>query len=129
MEAEYIIASKIAKNVVIIREILHELGIILEDFAFPLLINNTGAIVISGDKKIIRNTRYINICYHHIRDLIEKKTIEISHIPTIGMATDGLTKALMTNKFKEFVELIKVSKIKSDSENNKANNGEDFSNN
>ena len=122
IEAEYIAASKTAKSVVITRGILHELGIIPEDFAFPLLIDNTGAIAISGGEKVTRNARYIDIRYHHIRDLIEKKTIEISHIPTSGMATDGLTKALMANKFKEFVELVGVSKIKadSDSEDNKA---------
>ena len=112
---------------VITRGILHELGIIPEDFTFPLLINNTGAIAVSGGEKIIRNARYIDIHYHHIRDLIEKKTIEISYIPTTGMAADGLIKALMANKFKEFVELVGVSKIKSDSEDNKASDGEDFS--
>ena len=103
------------------------MGIIPEDFAFPLLIDNTGAIAISGGEKVTRNARYIDIRYHHIRDLIEKKTIEISHIPTSGMAADGLTKALMANKFKEFVELVRVSKIKSNSEDNKASDGKDFS--
>ena len=92
-----------AKNMIITRGILHELGIISEDFAFRLLINNIGAIVISEGEKVIH--------YHHIRNLIEKKTIEVSHIPTSGMATDGLTKALMFNKFKEFVELVGISKI------------------
>jgi len=116
-EAEYIAASETVKNVVITCGILHELGIILEDFTFPLLINNTSAIVISGGEKVTRNARHIDIRYHHIRDLIEKKTIEISHIPTGGMAADGLTKALLSNKFKEFVELVGVSKIEpSDSE-------------
>ena len=110
-----------AKNVVITRRILHELGIIPEDFAFPLLINNTGAIAVNGNEKITKNARHINICYHHIQDLIEKKTIEISHILMNEMAVNGLMKVLMINKFKKFIELVEVSKIKaSDSENNKA---------
>ena len=37
--------------------------------------------------------------------------IEISHIPMSGMAADDLTKALLSNKFKEFIELIGISKI------------------
>ena len=58
--------------------------------------------------------------------------IEISHISTGEMAADGLTKALLSNKFKEFVELIRVSKIEassnseasnSEASNSKSNNG------
>src|SRR5436190_19066182 len=70
-EAEYIAISETAKNVIIIHKILHELGIILEDFAFLLLINNTGAIAVSESEKVTRNARHIDIHYHHIRDLIE----------------------------------------------------------
>ena len=110
-EAEYIAASETAKNIVITCRILHKLDIISEDFVFLLLINNISAIAVSGDEKVTRNARHINICYHHIQDLIEKKTIEVSHIPTGGMTADGLTKALLSNKFKEFVELVRVSKI------------------
>src|SRR5436190_18567469 len=110
-EAEYIAASETVKNVIITRGILHELGIISEDFVFLLLIDNTGAIAVSGGEKVTRNARHIDICYHHIWDLIEKKTIEVSHIPTGEMAADGLTKALLSNKFKEFIELVGVSKI------------------
>ena len=43
--------------------------------------------------------------------------IEISHISTDEMIVNDLIKALLSNKFKEFVELIRISKIKlSDSE-------------
>ncbi len=85
-------------------------------------------IVISESEKVIRNTRHINIYYYHIQNLIKKKIIEISHISTDEMTADDLTKALLLNKFKEFVELIRVSKIEisSDSEisNSKTSNNE-----
>src|SRR6266480_212322 len=124
-EAEYIATSETVKNIIITHRILHELSIISEDFAFLLLINNTGAIAVSGSEKVTRNARHIDIHYHHIRDLIEKKTIEVSHIPTGGMAADGLTKALLSNKFKEFVELIEVLKIEtSNGGDSEPNNGE-----
>ena len=110
-EAEYIVVSETAKNVIITHGILHELGIILKDFVFLLLIDNISAIVVSGGEKVTRNARHIDIHYHHIWDLIEKKTIEIFHILTGEMTADGLTKALLSNKFKEFVELIGVSRI------------------
>ena len=78
-------------------------------------------IAISESEKVIRNARHIDICYHHIQDLIEKKIIEISHILTDEMTANNLTKTLLSNKFKEFVELIRVSKIETD---NKTSNND-----
>src|SRR2546421_5644475 len=114
------------KNIIIICRILHELNIILEDFVFSLLINNISMITISENEKVIRNARHINIHYHHIQNLIEKKIIEISHILTGEMTVNDLTKMLLSNKFKEFIELIRVLKIEVSSNskisNSKSNN-------
>ena len=126
-ETEYIAVSETAKNVVIICKILHELNIISKDFAFLLLINNTDMIAISEDEKVIRNAKHIDICYHHIQNLIEKKIIKISHILTDEMIVNDLTKALLSNKFKKFIELIRISKIKISS-NSKFNNSKSSSN-
>jgi hypothetical protein len=94
------------------------------------LIDNTGTIAVSGGEKVTRNARHIDMHYHHIRDLIDKKTIEVSHIPTSGLAADGLTKALMSIKFKESVELIGVSKIEvNDSKVSASNSGDNDKNN
>ena len=49
--------------------------------------------------------------------------IEISHISTDEMTVNDLTKALLSNKFKEFVELIRVLKIEASS-NSKASDYE-----
>ena len=114
-ETEYIVISETVKNVIIICEILYKLNIILKNFTFLLLINNIGVIAVSEDEKVTRNARHIDIHYHHIQDLIEKKIIEISHIPTDEMTADDLTKMLLSNKFKEFIELIEILKIKASS--------------
>ena len=53
--------------------------------------------------------------------------IEIFHISTDEMTVNDLTKALLSNKFKEFVELIRISKIEASS-NSKTSNSE-FNNN
>src|SRR6266487_6060848 len=110
-ETEYIIILKTVKNVIITHRILHKLSIILKDFAFLLLINNIDMIAVSESEKVIRNVRHINICYHHIQNLIEKKIIKISHILTDEMTVNDLTKILLSNKFKEFIKLIEISKI------------------
>ena len=88
-------------------------------------------IAISEDKKVTRNARHINIYYHHIWNLIEKKIIEIFHISTDEMTVNNLTKILLSNKFKEFIELIRISKIElsndepSDSKSNNSNKNDE----
>jgi hypothetical protein len=109
-EAEYIAASETAKNVITTRGILEELGVTEPGFAFPLIIDNTGSIAVSGGEKITRNARHIDIRYYHIRDLIGKGLIEVLHTSSAKMAADGFTKALPEAKFKEFRELIGVSR-------------------
>ena len=132
-EIKYIIISETVKNVLITHKILQELSIISKDFVFLLLIDNISTIAVSESEKVIRNARHIDICYHHIQNLIEKKIIEISHISTGEMTVNDLTNMLLLNKFKEFVELIRILKIEissddkiSDSKasNDKFNNSE-----
>ena len=53
------------------------------------------------------------------------KMIEISHISTDEMTVNDLTKMLLSNKFKEFIKLIRVSKIEpsnSEPSNDESNN-------
>ena len=90
-----------------------------------MLIDNTGVIAVNESEKVTRNARHIDIHYHHIQDLIEKKIIEVSHISTDEMTVNDLTKMLLSNKFKKFVELVRISRIKTDSKasNNDKNDG------
>ena len=104
-------ASKTARNIIVVRGILQELGVVNEDFTFPLLIDNMGSIVLSSGEKVTKNSKHVDIRYHHIRDLVEKGTIQVSHISTREMAADGLTKTLTTAKFREFRDLIGISRI------------------
>src|SRR5437667_1345125 len=98
------------KNIIMIHDILMKLDVILMNFAFSLLIDNMGSIVVSGGEKIICNVRHVNICYHHIRDLIQNDMIEILHILSRDMMMNELTKTLGVIKFKEFRGLIELLK-------------------
>ena len=111
-ETEYIAVSETSRKIISIRSILQELEMIDPDFTFPLLIDNNGAIAVSKDEKITRNTRHIEIRYHHIRDLIEKGVIDVAHIPSAQMAADGFTKPLDATKFGEFRDLIGIEDCK-----------------
>ena len=106
IEAEYIAASETVKSVIVIQEILIKLDIIDEEFNFPLMIDNEGTITIGNDKKITRNAHHIEICYHHIHNLVQKETIKLLQIPSSQMTADSLTKPLKMIKFWQFRSLL-----------------------
>ena len=86
-------------------------------------------IIVNENEKVIRNVRHIDIYYHHIQNLIEKKIIEISHISTNEMTVNNFTKMLLSNKFKEFIELVRISRIEIDSKTGNSKTSNDDKNN
>ena len=49
-------------------------------------------------------TKYINIQYHFIREVLQDKLINIHYIPINDQIADGLTKPLDSTKFKLFIK-------------------------
>src|SRR5205809_701549 len=117
-KTKYIAASETVKSVIVIQEILIKLDIIDEEFNFPLMIDNEEAITIDDSKKITRNAHHIEICYHHIHDLVQKETIELLQISSSEMAADDLTKSLKTIKFRQFQSLLDLCSKNDDNEIN-----------
>ena len=112
IEMKYIAVSKTSCKIISVHNILQELRMINSDFIFSLLIDNNDMIVISKDEKITQNAHHIEICYHHIWNLIEKAVIDISHILLAQMTVDSFTKFLDTIKFDEFCDLIDIENCK-----------------
>ena len=108
IKIKYIAVSEISHKIISIHSILQELKMIDSDFIFLLLIDNNSMIVISKDKKITHNTHHIEICYHHIWDLIEKVIIDVAHILLTQMAADSFTKSLDAVKFSKFRDLVDI---------------------
>jgi len=49
-----------------------------------------------------KRSKYIDISYHFIRDLAEKKRLIITYIPTGEMIADGMTKPLARVAYERF---------------------------
>ena len=64
--------------------------------------DNQGAL--SKNPHLHERSKHIDTCYHFIRDLAEKKKLEISYIPTCDMIADGMTKPLARVAFERFKE-------------------------
>lgn len=56
--------------------------------------DNQGAIHLVKNPILSDRSKHIDISYHYVRDLAEKKRIAVEYIPTNKMIADGLTKPL-----------------------------------
>ena len=56
-----------------------------------------------------KRTRYINVSYYFVRELIINGTLTLIYIPTNEMIVDGLTKALTPAKFAGFIKMLSLN--------------------
>jgi hypothetical protein len=77
--------------------------------------DNQGALALVKNPHLHERSKHIDIQYHHIRDLEEKKKITVSYIPTTEMIADGMTKPLDRTAFLRFKELMGLTSSRSGS--------------
>ena len=58
--------------------------------------DNQGALALAKNLYLYERSKYINIYYYFIRDLIEKGKVDIKYINIVEMIVDGLTKLLLS---------------------------------
>ena len=61
--------------------------------------DNKGSNTLTANPKHYSRTKYIDIKYHYIRQLVDNKDVSIQYIPTAEIAADILTKPLATKAF------------------------------
>ena len=98
-EAEYIAASDAAKEAVWIKKFITELGVVpsISD-AVELRCDNNGAIAQAREPRSHQRSKHILRRYHLIREIIDRKDVEIMRVPTDDNIADPLTKALSQQK-------------------------------
>jgi hypothetical protein len=96
-EAEYRALSDGARDAMYVRQLLIELGV-----------NISGPIVMHEDNQVAKRmaeevatkrSKHIDVCYHHIRELVANGDIIISDCRTDNMLADLLTKPLPRDQF------------------------------
>jgi hypothetical protein len=73
-------------------QVLKELG--FEIGAVPVCVDNQGAIFITSNKVIERQSKHIDICYHYMQELIFDKQVELFYLEGVSNPADTLTKSL-----------------------------------
>lgn len=104
MEAEYVALTECAKEIAWLRNVVDELcglGMNLEKTL--LFCDNKSAIHYARNKFEKSHTKHINIRIHYVRELLENKICELSHISGKRNPADFFTKAVPRDRLQVFV--------------------------
>jgi len=96
-EAEYMALSDCSRQVVWMHTLLGELGYILSPI--PICGDNQGSIFIASNPVTEKRSKHIDIRFHYIREVIERKLAEVFFIDGDKNPADLLTKNLGSVKF------------------------------
>nr|GEY80439.1 retrovirus-related Pol polyprotein from transposon TNT 1-94 [Tanacetum cinerariifolium] len=105
-EAEYMALMEAVKEAIWLRKLLEELGIELNTVAVNC--DNQGAIHLSRNHVFHEMTKYINVHYHFIREVLEVKTVKVLKVGTEHNVADALTKVVPGLKLQHCLELLNL---------------------
>ena len=97
-EAEYVAAGAAACNVLFLRSLLLELGVISKG-STTIKMDSQSAIQLALKEGYAGRTRHIGVQHHYIRDLINCGMVQLEWVATTEMYADIFTKALDQRKF------------------------------
>ncbi|XP_057852554.1 uncharacterized protein LOC131062829 [Cryptomeria japonica] len=100
-EAEYIAASMGAKEAVWLRKLL--VGLFGQPLDSTIIhCDNQSCIKISVNLGFHDRSKHIEIPYHYVRDMVERKVIQLKYVSTGEQTTNILTKPLSKSKVEHF---------------------------
>jgi hypothetical protein len=107
-EAEYVAACDVTKEAVWLRALLNSVEI-NQTRPIPLLCDNNGSIVLTGDPSFHNRVKHIDIKYHYIRECVDRGDVDVSYVNTKDNIADAFTKPLDTKSFRRMRDLMGVS--------------------
>ena len=100
MEAEYVAASSAIQEVIWHKQLLEELSF-NQELPITVLSDNTAAISVAHQDSNHPKAKHIGIKYHHIRESVKHKVVDLKWIDTKNQLADILTKALPPKHFEQ----------------------------
>ena len=98
-QAEYVAMSDVAKEILFLRQVWRFMLPRAGMPCIPLFEDNEGAIQIAKHPISNSNSKHIDVRHHFLRELVERKEIEIIHAASQYQHADFLTKALPEREF------------------------------
>ena len=105
-EAEYITVGSYCSQLLWMKKLLTDYEITQDTMV--VYYDNSSAIDISKNTVQHSKTKHIEIRYHFIRDLLERKIMCLKYIPTERQNADIFTKSLDRSKFETLRQVIGV---------------------
>ena len=105
-KVEYIVARNCCSQLLWMKKLLSDYGISQDTMV--VYCDNSSVIDISKNPVQHSKTKHIEIRYHFIRDLVERKIVTLEYIPTKCQNADIFTKPLDRSKFKTLRQVIGV---------------------
>ncbi len=96
-ESEYVAAASCCSQILWLLSTLKDYGLTFEKV--PLFCDNTSAINIANNPVQHSCTKHIDICFHFLRDHVEKGDVELQFFDTKLQLADIFTKPLDSNRF------------------------------
>jgi len=110
MEAEYAALAETSKEVVYLKRLLCFMGFEkCVESPIRIFCDNQSAIQLSKNAILHKRSKHIDISFHFVRELVERKTIEVIYLRTDQMIADILTKSLPKIKHQRCVTMLNLS--------------------
>jgi hypothetical protein len=96
----------VAKEAIFISRLIRELEIDILQKTITIYCDNTQIIslVTKETLKLQTKLRHVDIYNYWLRQEVQRGTISVEYIPSASMPADGLTKALLGNKWQAFLD-------------------------
>ena len=114
-EAEYLACSHCARQVLWLHSLFHELGYPQKQ-PTPLYCDNQGTVTCTHDPQSHSRMKHIDIRAHFIRDSVNRRLVDVHHIPGTQNPADLLTKPLKRVIHEKWVAHINMHRNDPDSE-------------
>ena len=102
-KAEYIALSVVVREAVWLCKLLTDLFDHEMDYTI-IHCDNQSCVKLFENHVFHDRSKHIEIKYHYIRDMVQRKTIHVQYLPTHEQIEDIFTKPLANTKFKYFCE-------------------------
>ena len=115
-KAEYLACSHCARQVLWLRSLFHELGY-PQHQPTPLYCDNQGTVTCTHDPQSHSRMKHIDIHAHFIRDSVNRRLVDVHHIPGTQNPADLLTRPLKRIVHQKWLTHINMHHNSPDSEN------------
>eukprot|EP00253_Pinus_taeda_P026901 PITA_26901 len=107
IEAEYMAATHSSNEAVWLQRLCSSMGLVQE--AIRIDCDSQSAIFLAKNLAYHSKTKYIDVQYHFVRDMIENKKVLLVKVDTLKNTADALTKSMSFEKFSWCRETMGVS--------------------